>query len=145
VVVLIVTPAEVHDWMAFVNLIIQITVFLLLVASLWLKKKKNFVWHGNTMLVAVIVNGLSLVAHMGPSFVNLFRDEIPNLEPVALLGLIHGIVGAIAELLGIWLVATWAYVRSDTKYCAGKRELMRLIFAFWVVALALGFLYYPFD
>jgi hypothetical protein len=138
----IVTYDEVHEWMAFANLVIQIAILLLIGLSLLLKKKKMFVWHGNVMLVAVLINGLLLISHMGPSLIYLLREEIPVLDPVAFVGLFHGIVGAVAEFLGIWLVGTWAYVQSETKYCIKRKKLMRTILAFWTVALALGFLYY---
>ena len=128
--------------MAFANLVIQIIIFLLISVSLWLKRKKQFVWHGNVMLVAVLINGLLMVSHMGPSLIYLLREEIPVLDPVALVGLFHGIIGAVAEFLGIWLVGTWAYVQEETKYCVQRKKLMRIILAFWVLALGVGFLYY---
>jgi hypothetical protein len=128
--------------MAFANLLIQIIIFLLISASLWLKRKKQFVWHGNVMLVAVLINGLLVLSHMGPSLIYLLREEIPVLDPVALVGLFHGIIGAVAEFLGIWLVGTWAYVQEETKYCVQRKKLMRIILAFWVLSLGVGFLYY---
>ena len=128
--------------MAFANLVIQIIIFLLISVSLWLKRKKQFVWHGNVMLVAVLINGVLMVSHMGPSLIYLLREEIPVLDPVALVGLFHGIIGAVAEFLGIWLVGTWAYVQEETKYCVQRKKLMRIILAFWVLALVVGFLYY---
>ena len=138
----IVTYDEVHEWMAFANLVLQIVILLLIGLSLLLKKKKKFVWHGNVMLVAVLINGVLLLSHMGPSLIYLLRAEIPSLDSVAFVGLFHGIVGAVAEFLGIWLVGTWAYVQSETKYCVKRKKLMRTILAFWVVALGLGLVYY---
>jgi hypothetical protein len=128
--------------MAFANLLIEIVVILLIALSLFLKKKKKFVWHGNVMLVAVLITGVLVVSHMGPSLIYLLREEIPVLDPIALVGLSHGIVGAIAEFLGIWLVGTWAYVQADIKYCIQRKKLMRMILAFWVSALGVGILYY---
>ena len=138
----IVTYDEVHEWMAFANLVLQIVILLLIGLSLLLKKKKKFVWHGNVMLVAVLINGVLLLSHMGPSLIYLLREEIPLLDSVAFVGLFHGIVGAVAEFLAIWLVGTWAYVQSETKYCIKRKRLMRIILAFWIAALALGLLYY---
>ena len=138
----IVTYDEVHEWMAFANLVIQIGILLLIGLSLLLKKKKKFVWHGNVMLVAVLINGVLLLSHMGPSLIYLLREEIPLLDSVAFVGLFHGIVGAVAEFLAIWLVGTWAYVQPETKYCIKRKRLMRIILAFWIAALALGLLYY---
>ena len=79
---------------------------------------------------------------MGPSLIYLLREEIPVLDPIALVGLSHGIIGAIAEFLGIWLVGTWAYVQADIKYCIQRKKLMRIILTFWVIALSVGILYY---
>jgi uncharacterized membrane protein YozB (DUF420 family) len=141
-VIIIVTYYEVHEWMAFANLIIQIVVALLIAVSLLLKRKKKFAWHGNFMLVAVLINGVLLVSHMGPSLIYLLREEIPILDSIAFIGLFHGISGAIAEFLGIWLVGTWAYIQSEIKYCIKRKKLMRIILAFWILALGLGFLYY---
>jgi hypothetical protein len=141
-VVAIVTYDEVHEWMALANLVIEIVVLLLLALSLYLEKKKKFAWHGNVMLVAVLITGVLVVSHMGPSLIYLLREEVPILDPIALVGLSHGIIGAIAEFLGIWLVGTWAYVQSDIKYCIQRKKLMRIILAFWVLALGVGILYY---
>lgn len=94
------------------------------------------------MLVAVLINGVLLVGHMGPSLIYLLREEIPVLDPIAFIGLFHGITGAVAEFLGIWLVGTWAYIQSEIKYCIKRKKLMRIILAFWVLALGLGFFYY---
>ena len=140
--VAIVTYDEVHEWMALANLVIEIVVLLLIALSLYLKKKKKFAWHGNVMLVAVLITGVLVVSHMGPSLIYLLREEIPVLDPIALVGLSHGIIGAIAEFLGIWLVGTWAYVQADIKYCIQRKKLMRIILAFWVLALGVGILYY---
>jgi uncharacterized membrane protein YozB (DUF420 family) len=141
-VVIIVTYDEVHEWMALTNLVMQIVVILLISLSLFLKKKKKFTWHGNVMLVAVLINGVLLVAHMGPSLIYLLREEIPVLDSVAFVGLFHSVIGAVAEFLGIWLVGTWAYVQAETKYCLKRKKLMRIILSFWVLALSLGFVYY---
>jgi uncharacterized membrane protein YozB (DUF420 family) len=141
-VIIIVTYYEVHEWMAFANLIIQIVVAFLIAMSLLLKRKKKFAWHGNVMLVAVLINGVLLVGHMGPSLIYLLREEIHVLDPIAFIGLFHGITGAIAEFLGIWLVGTWAYIQSEIKYCIKRKKLMRIILAFWILALGLGVLYY---
>jgi hypothetical protein len=141
-VVIIVSYYEVHEWMAFTNLILQIVVLLLIGLSLFLKKKKKFVWHGNVMLLAVLITGVLVVSHMGPSLIYLLREEIPVLDPIALVGLFHGIIGAVAEFLGIWLVGTWAYVQEDIKYCIQRKKLMRAILVFWVLSLGVGVLYY---
>ena len=140
--VTIVSYYEVHEWMAFANLVIQIAVLLLIGLSLFLKRKKKFAWHGNVMLVAVLITGVLTVAHMGPSLIYLLRAEIPLLDPIALVGLFHGIIGVLALFLGIWLVGTWAFIQADIKYCIKRKKLMRVILAFWMLSLGVGILYY---
>ena len=140
--VTIVSYYEVHEWMAFTNLVIQIAVLLLIGLSLFLKRKKKFAWHGNVMLVAVLITGVLTVAHMGPSLIYLLRAEIPLLDPIALVGLFHGIIGVLALFLGIWLVGTWAFIQADIKYCIKRKKLMRVILAFWMLSLGVGILYY---
>ena len=140
--VTIVSYYEVHEWMAFANLVVQIAVLLLIGLSLFLKRKKKFAWHGNVMLVAVLITGVLTVAHMGPSLIYLLRAEIPLLDPIALVGLFHGIIGVLALFLGIWLVGTWAFIQADIKYCIKRKKLMRVILAFWMLSLGVGILYY---
>jgi uncharacterized membrane protein YozB (DUF420 family) len=124
--------------MQYANITIQLSILLLLILSLILKKKRNYVWHGNVMLVAVIMNSLLLLAHMGPSLIYL-----PN-EPffVTLLGIIHAGIGTVAEILGIWITVTWAFGNSETRYCAAKRKLMKKTLILWLATLGIGLVFY---
>jgi uncharacterized membrane protein YozB (DUF420 family) len=137
-VAFIFTTTQLHDWMQYINIIVQISILLLLVLSLVLKKKRRYVWHGNIMLLAVFLNALLLISHMGPSLIYL-----PN-EPlfVTILGIIHAGIGTVAEILGIWIAGTWAYGHSETKYCATKRKIMRKTLILWLAALGLGLIFY---
>ena len=60
------TTADLHDWMQYTNIVVQISILLLILISLYFKKKRKYVWHGNVMFLTVIVNGLLLISHMGP-------------------------------------------------------------------------------
>jgi uncharacterized membrane protein YozB (DUF420 family) len=133
---------QVHEWMAQSNLVIQTVILLLIVFSIVLQRKKMYVWHGNTMLLAVIVNGLLLVMHMGPTFVLVAEEGLGAPSAVSFFGVAHGILGAIALGLGIWLTVTWAHLESETKYCVRKKSLMRRILALWVISIGLGYVYY---
>jgi hypothetical protein len=137
-----VTFEQVHEWMAQANLLIQTVILLLIVLGIILARKKSFIWHGNTMLVAVIINGLLFISHMGPAFVSVLREGTSKLDIVTLLGMAHGVVGAAAELLGIWLVGMWAFVWSGTAYCSRKKKWMWRILVLWSIALGLGYIYY---
>ena len=135
---------EVHEWMALANLVIFVAVLsMLIVLSFFLQKKRNFVWHGNLMLVVVIIAGLLTVAHMGPSLWWTISEAIKGFNIVAITGIVHGVIGLAALSIGIWLVGVWAYNQSgETRFCASKKKLMRKILTLWIMALVLGLLYY---
>jgi hypothetical protein len=138
--IFIVSFDQVHEWMAQANLVILIGVLLLVGLSIFLEKKRKWIWHGNTMLLVVMITGLLVIAHMGPSLVRIFGEEF---DVVALAGIVHSIFGIVAVVLGIWLVGMWAYVQSsETRYCAERKELMWKILVLWLIALGLGALYY---
>jgi len=137
-----VTFQQVHELMAQANLLIQSVLLFLIVLGIVLARKKSFIWHGNTMLIAVIINGLLFISHMGPFFVSVLREGTSKLDVVTLLGMAHGLVGAAAELLGIWLVGMWAFVWSGTAYCSSKKKWMWRILILWSIALGLGYIYY---
>jgi uncharacterized membrane protein YozB (DUF420 family) len=135
------TTSDLHDWMQYANITIQLTILLLIVVSLILKKKRNYTLHGNIMFLAVIINAVALLAHMGPSLIWL-----PD-EPafVTILGIIHAIIGTTAEALGIWITVPWAFGNSETKSCAAKRKHMRKTIILWLVALGIGMVFYVFH
>jgi hypothetical protein len=139
---LTVTWEQVHELMAQTNLLLQTITLLLIISGVILARKKMFRWHGNTMLIAVMINGLMLISHMGPALVSIVRGGLSGLDAVTLLGMIHGVVGAPAVFLGVWLVGMWAYVWSDTKYCAVRKKWMWRIMMLWIAALGLGYVYY---
>jgi hypothetical protein len=140
-----VTYAVVHEWMSQVNLLIFLCVLSgLIVLSVILQRKRKFVWHGNTMLVLVMIAGLLTVVHMGPSFAWVVLETLKDFNWVAVLGIIHGLIGLVTLVSGVWLVGAWAFVgSSENQFCAPKRKLMWKILALWIISLGLGLVYYP--
>jgi uncharacterized membrane protein YozB (DUF420 family) len=135
------TTSDLHDWMQYANILVQIVILLLLAVSLILKKKRSYVMHGNIMLLAVIMNAVVLLAHMGPSLIWL-PDE-PSF--VTVLGIIHAIIGTIGEVLGIWITVPWGFGNSETMSCAKKRKHMRKTMIIWLVAFGIGMIFYVFH
>jgi uncharacterized membrane protein YozB (DUF420 family) len=133
-----ITTAQLHDWMQYINIIVQILTLLLMGLSMVFMKKRRYTWHGDVMLLALIINGLLLIAHMGPSLIYLFDEPFY----VAVLGIIHAVIGTTAEILGSWVAGTWAYGRSETKYCSIKKGIMRKTLTLWLVTFALGLVFY---
>jgi uncharacterized membrane protein YozB (DUF420 family) len=133
-----VTTAQLHDWMQYINIVVQICILLLIALSLAFKKKRRYTWHGDIMLLAVIMNGLLLISHMGPSLIYLSDEPLF----VTILGILHAGIGTVTEILGIWIAGTWAYGHSETKYCATKRKIMRTTLILWLATFGIGLLFY---
>ena len=131
--------------MALANLILLVSVLsVLIILGVFLQRRRKFVWHGDTMLVVVMIAGLLTLAHMGPSLVWVVVEAVNSFNLVALLGIVHGVIGAVTLVLGVWLVGAWAFIDSgEMGFCAPRRKLMLRILKLWTVSLALGLIYYP--
>jgi len=140
-----VTFDQAHELMSQANLIIQVVVLsALIVLSILLQRRKKFVWHGNTLLVVVMIGVLLTVSHMGPSFIRVVAEAIYDFNWVAVLGVLHGVAGVATLILGAWLVGFWVLSGSDgIRFCAPRKKVMRRILTLWAIALALGIAYYP--
>jgi len=130
---------DIYTLVATVSLVLQIAVLVMLFGSLGLKGKKKFRQHGITMLLAVVLHTISILAVMIPSFGAITSGDFPVL--VSAIAYVHGITGIIAEICGVWIIATWR-LRTSLQYCAPKKKLMRLTLISWLVALFLGVLLY---
>ena len=137
-----VTFEVVHEWMAQANLVILFIALGLIGISLYLEKKRKWVWHGNSMMVVMLITVLLVIAHMGPSFVSAV-SELSVFNFVALTGVIHGLIGAVTHVLGVWFVWVWAINESSsTNFCAPRKKFMWKILVLWLLSLGLGGLYY---
>jgi hypothetical protein len=138
-----VTFNVVHEWMAQANLVIVFVALGLIFVSLYLEKKRKWVWHGNSMMVVMLITVLLVIAHMGPSFVNAVSETITAFNFVSLSGVVHGLIGLVVIAIGAWFVWVWAINESSsTTFCAPRKKFMWKILAFWVLSLGLGGLYY---
>jgi len=138
----LITYEEVHEWMALINLAILVSLLMLIGLSIFLQRKKKFVWHGNTMLVVMIIVSLLTVAHMGPSLISAVLEALRGFDIVAITGIIHSIIGAVTLSLGVWLVGVWAYGSGETSFCASRKKLMWKILTLWLTSLGIGIVYY---
>jgi hypothetical protein len=95
------------------------------------------------MGVAVILHVLSFVLVMGPAFINYFEFFSTQTGTMAVQTVwIHGIPGAIAILLGIFLVAKWAVKTSNVKDCFKRKRIMDVTLLLWMFSLVFGILTY---
>jgi len=130
---------DIYTLISTTSLALQIAVLFLLFGSVWLKTKKRFRQHGITMLTAVVLHTITIVLVMIPSFRAIMAGDFPIL--VSTITSVHGILGILSEVLGVWIVASWR-LRASNQYCAPKKKLMLLTLTLWITAIILGVLVY---
>jgi uncharacterized membrane protein YozB (DUF420 family) len=132
-----------YQLVATSSLFIQIVVLVLLIGGYWLKRMKKFRQHGITMLTAVVLHTVMILAWMMPSFSSFLGSSVSiNLaDMIVVTILVHAFMGIAADLLGIWLVASWR-LRADMKTCFAKKSIMRVTITLWLIALVLGIILY---
>jgi uncharacterized membrane protein YozB (DUF420 family) len=125
-----------------VNLLFQILILSVVLVGFAFSKRGRFLVHGSIMLVAIALNAASFILVMGPSFLSLIQlvAEQP-LNRISIATMAHGILGAIAEVLGIYMVAFWG-LRRSVGNCARRRRTMQATLMLWITALVLGILLY---
>lgn len=119
-----------------VTLAIQMVILILLLAGFRFGRKKtadSLRRHGLLMKVMVLLNTMTLLLVMTPSFAIEFELVLAEAEAGIPLILIHHSFGLIAEVLGI--------VLAFRKF-GNVRLWMRATFIVWLVALLLGLAVY---
>ena len=128
---------DIYTLVATVSLVLQIVILILLSGSIELKRRKKFRQHGVTMLTAVVLHTISIVAVMVPSFSVITGD----FTFFSLIAYVHGTAGASAEVFAVWILVTW-HLRTSIQYCAPKKRIMLLALSLWLTAIVLGILLY---
>jgi uncharacterized membrane protein YozB (DUF420 family) len=128
---------------ADINLLFQIFILILLVGGVAIARlRRKFREHGATMGIAVTLNTLSIITVMIPSLLS-FRGLLSNpFSHPALVAISHVVLGILVELLGIWLVVTWAVHRRDLIACVKRKNAMSATVLLWVIELLLGIYIY---
>jgi len=126
-----------------INLIFQILILVVISASMRsLKKRRNSLSHGKMMALAVTLNMLSFALVMGPSMLGLQHFIVSKpLNIISMVTLIHASLGAVAEILGIWVAVSWR-LESTIAKCVRKRKIMQVTLVLWLISLFSGFLLY---
>jgi uncharacterized membrane protein YozB (DUF420 family) len=124
---------------ADLNLLFQIVILVFLLAGVSIAKLRHSIAkHGVVMGIAVILNSVSIAFVMIPSSLSFGGLFSAPFSVPALVVLLHIVLGSLAEILGIWLVVTWAFRRQDVKTCAKKKNVMRGTILLWLIELFLG-------
>ena len=125
-----------------VSLALQIVILFLLVLGLPFfrgpSSRKNFMLHGYSTVIALVLHTILIFLVMVPTFTN-------GLSELAGLSLFdsetvwsHIVLGTAAEALGFMLVAVWLRGGPSKLGCAKWRKWMTLIFVVWVISIING-------
>jgi uncharacterized membrane protein YozB (DUF420 family) len=126
---------------ADLNLIAQIVMGLALIAGALLARAKRYAAHGVCMTTVLLLNLVPIAVVMWPSFDQLVLPRLASHlhKRYYLVAAIHGVLGAAAELLGLYILlvagtnilpAAWRFKRW--------KVWMRVELALWLVVLLGG-------
>jgi len=123
---------------SYIDLGIQIAIFIVLIAGSFLAQKQNKKTHALLMTSALLINTVLILVIMVQPFLEESSEIFENLLVTEnMLFLSHHVLGLIAEVLGIILVLKWAMNRFESLSCKGKL-LMRLTSGTWIISILLG-------
>jgi uncharacterized membrane protein YozB (DUF420 family) len=131
---------------ADLNLLIQITLGLLLLAGLLLARRSRYAMHGACQSLALVATLVMTAIWMRPAYHNNYGSTIFKLgNRVNVAAAAHVVVGSLALLLGIYvvLVAGTPLVPQALRF-SNYKAWMRTLISVWWLALLLGVLTYWF-
>lgn len=122
-----------------IGLILEIIVIIaLLVGRFKFARQKKFAAHGRVMALTVALHAVSVLLIMVPSLGVSWDLFIENYStPSVLITWIHVPLGALALILGAYLVLSWRF-RSVNETCYKRAKLMRPLWLLWLVSLLIG-------
>jgi hypothetical protein len=132
---------------ADINLILQIIVLVVLIGSTFLARRRGLGSRRNLTIIAVVLNAVLIVAIMNPSFFRILPFALRNPgAPVPTWLWPHAVLGASAELIGVYLIVSsnlhWDSSTSGGPVRRRMRNLARFMLLLWALALALGLVIY---
>jgi hypothetical protein len=130
-----------------INLILQITVLFVLLAVTVRARKRGLSAQRALLAVAVMLNAVLIIAIMNPSFFRIFPFAVRNPgAPVPRLLWPHVLLGIVAELAGVYLIAS-KELDSDSPMGLGPfrwtpRRVLGVMLFLWTLALMVGLVIY---
>jgi hypothetical protein len=85
------------------------------------------------MTIVTFLNAITIIVVMGPSMVNLISQPSKNINTTTMVTVVHGIIGAVAEAIG---------VASLYKRLKHRKAWMKVLFSLWMISLVLGIIIY---
>lgn len=128
---------------ADINLILQIVILMMLTIGAFQARRGRLDAHHRLMTAAVIINGVAIIAIMNPSFFRVLPFALRNPgAPGPTVMWPHVAVGALAELMGAYVVIRLNLDPSRISRLGNLKWIMVITFLLWIVALAVGITVY---
>jgi len=130
------------DPLGNVVLSVQIVILFLLILGLPFVRgrdsRKNVMRHGYLTGLALVLHTVMIFIIMVPSLGTNLRavSELSFLESINVWS--HAVLGTVAEVSGIILVALWITESPSKMTCARRKAWMMPIFVVWVISLVNG-------
>lgn len=125
-----------------INLVFQIVIVCILILGLLYRRNGKLLDHGWLMTLIVILNTVSLLAVMAPSFVVFSLSGFLGLNLNTGVNSIHMVIGLSAEFFGVYLVVNWRF-STGIERCYVKSIYMRAAAYLYTLAFILGLITYP--
>jgi uncharacterized membrane protein YozB (DUF420 family) len=128
---------------ANINLILQIVILVVLTIGAFQARRGRLDAHHTLMTAAVIINAVLIIAIMNPSFFRIlpFALDYPG-APGPKVMWPHVALGAVAELLGAYLVIRLKLDPSRASDLGNLRRVMVVTLLLWTTALVVGIAVY---
>lgn len=124
------------------SLIVELVAFGLLFLGYSQKRRRRYRQHGIAMIIAVALHLIVILSWMILSFVTFLRAAPLNLgNALQVSALVHVALGAVAVMMGVWLVGSWR-LQVDIQKCFARKRLMLATIIVWSGAMLLGILLY---
>lgn len=126
---------------ADLNLLIQIAMGIALIVGAFLARRKRYSAHGVCQAAVLLLNLVLIFAVMWPSFHLQVLPRLPKhlAKRYYAVATIHGLLGAVAELLGLYiLVAAGTNLLPQSWRFRRWKLWMRVELALWLIVLLTG-------
>lgn len=135
-----------------ISLVLQIVILFLLVLGLPFfrgqtgkKEQKNLIAHGYSTVAALVLHTILIFVIMIPSL----ASGIPAVAYLTFVSAFtvtsHAILGTLAEILGLLIVAFWLGKGPKKMTCWRHRRWMSFTFIIWVISVVNGTLVHVFG
>jgi uncharacterized membrane protein YozB (DUF420 family) len=114
---------------------LQLTALACIVIGVVYVRNVKIRFHGLTMLVAVVLNALSIIFIMLPSAIRILSGARVNSFTSAVA--LHSILGIVAEILGIYFLWNWRF-RKPGESCFKFRNYMKIVNLMWFGMFIVG-------